>query len=535
GLDFACPYREGQMDGAEVVIYSSAVRSGNPGYDEAKRRGLPMFLRAEALAALMSGKRGIVICGMHGKTTTTAMLAHVLRAAGLKPSHYVGAEIPILGTNARWDSDGEYFVAEGDESDGTLVLYEPEHAVVLNVEREHLDYYRSLEEIEKVFGELVKRTRGLVVACGEDEGAMRVSKQARGRIVYGERSLCDYRMVGLRIENGRPVFRVKEFGEDLGEIHLGIPGRHNALNSMAVVAVSRRIGVSFEVIANALQRFEGARRRFETLYRDEEFLVVDDYGHHPTEIAATLDTARLMGQKRTVVMFQPHRFTRTQALRREFGGSFRECEILVVTEIYAASEQPIEGVSGKMIAESVQEMAEQGERIPEVIFEDEMKKLPSIIGPKLEVGDLILSLGAGNIHEVGRVLAEDLGIRRKIREAMGDGKIRLYEPMWKHTTLRVGGPARFWVEPETEEGFAEVIRLCTEEKLPILVVGRGSNLLVKDGGFKGVVVHLGRGEFLRCEVDGNLIHVGAGVRLKQLAAIAKKHGLGGFEWMEGIP
>lgn len=530
GLRFSTPHRAEQVHGAVAVLYSSAVKPGNAAYDEACRLGLPLFRRADALAAIMSGKEGIIVSGMHGKTTTSAMCAHALRAAGVKPSHYVGAEIPILGTNARWDSDGSYFVAEGDESDGTLVNYHPAHSIVLNIEPEHLDFYPSLDAIEGVYNKLITQTSGWVVYCADDAGARRVCAAFPRSVSYGESEDADYRLSGLRMEDGRPHFRIRTQQEDLGEVHLGIPGRHNALNALAVIALAHRLGLPLDAIYTALAAFEGARRRFETIYRDEDFRVVDDYGHHPTEIAATLATARLTGARRTVVLFQPHRYSRTQALAAEFGPAFRESEILAVTEIYPASETPIPGVTGETVAASARAVGH-----PRAEFEPTLSHLALRVGPLLEPGDLVLSLGAGNIHEAGKTLATDLAMRRELLAVAGPCVLKLYEPLSRHTTMRVGGPARFWIEPETEIGFAELVRFCSDRDVPFLVMGRGSNLLVRDGGWPGVVAHLGRGEFVRHQVDGNEITAGVGVRFKQLAALARKAGLGDFEWMDGIP
>jgi len=530
GLAFATPHHPDQVQDAVIVLYSSAVKTGNPAYDAACELGLPLFRRADALAAIMAGKSGIIVSGMHGKTTTSAMCAYTLRAAGHKPSHYVGAEIPILGTNARWDSDGSFFVAEGDESDGTLANYHPEHSIILNIEPEHLDFYSGIEEIDAVYRKLVEQTSGWVVYCGDDAGATRVAGGSPRAVSYGEGEGNDFRMIGLRMVDGRPCARIRENGEDLGELVLGIPGRHNVLNALAVIALLRKLKVEFPALAAAFAKFEGARRRFETIYQDEDFQVVDDYGHHPTEITATLNTARLTGARRNVVLFQPHRYSRTVALAEQFGPAFAESELLAVTEIYPAGEAPIAGVTGEVIVNAAKASGH-----PNALFSPQVADLPSAVGPLLEPGDLILSLGAGNIHEAGRKLADDLETRKKILSVMGPGLVRLYEPLSKHTTMRVGGPAQFWVEPETESGFADLVRFCTDREMSLLVMGRGSNLLVRDGGIRGVVVHLVRGEFGRFQVDGNEITAGVGVRFKQLTAVARKAGLGGFEWMEGIP
>lgn len=530
GLLFHSPQTAESVQGADIVIYSSAIKPGNPAYDEARRLGIPMARRADALAAVMSVKKGVVVCGMHGKTTTSAMAAHVLRSGGLKPSHYVGAEIPILGTNARWDSEGEYFVAEGDESDGTLINYHPTHAIVLNIEPEHLDFYKDLAAIDAVYSKLISQTSGNVFYCGDDKGAARVCAAHPGAVSYGSSPGMTFLMTNLVTENFRSRFSVSRERTPLGEISLNIPGAHNAMNALAVVALATGLGIPFEKIASALDSFRGARRRFEIRYESVNHLVVDDYGHHPTEIAATLATARTGGWKRVIAMFQPHRFTRTLALKDEFGKAFAKADRVFVTDVYAASEKPLPGVSGATIVEALHA---NGHTAAEHVAE--VSQVHRAAAAVIENGDLVISLGAGNIHEAGTRLAGDLATREKLQAAMGPGSIKLHEPLSRHTTMRVGGPAQFWAEPETEEGFADLVQYCFDEGIPFMVMGRGSNLLVRDGGIPGVVAHLARGEFLRHEVSGDEITAGVGVKFKQLSALARSADLGGFEWMEGIP
>ncbi len=529
GLRFSSPHSAECVRGAALVVYSSAIKLGNPAFDEAVRLGIPMVRRADALAAIMASKDGVVVCGMHGKTTTSAMAAHVLRAGGLKPSHYVGAEIPILGTNARWDSEGSLFVAEGDESDGTLVNYHPRHAIVLNIEPEHLDFYKDLAAIDAVYARLVSQTSGNVFYCADDPGASRVCASHPRAISYGHASTADYRMENLESRDFRSHFTVLRGGNPLGDIALNIPGAHNALNALAVVALATELGVEFSKIAAALESFRGARRRFEILHQGPP-MVVDDYGHHPTEIAATLATARTGSFRRVVVMFQPHRYTRTQALKDSFAEAFRHAEHVFVSDIYPASETPIPGVSGQTLVDAATAAGHASVR-----FVPSVAKIHEAAGAVLDDGDLVLSLGAGNIHEAGRRLAADLETRARLLDNMGPGRIKLYEPLSKHTTMRVGGPAQFWAEPETEEGFADLVRFCFDESIPLMVMGRGSNLLVRDGGIPGVVVHLARGEFQRHSVEGAEITAGVGVKFKQLSAVARNAGIAGFEWMEGIP
>ena len=532
GLVFTTPHRADLVHDTDLVIYSSAIHPGNPAYDAAVALGKRMARRAEVLAAVMQGKQGVVVCGMHGKTTTSAMAAHVLRAGGLKPSHYVGAEIPILGTNARWDSAGEHLVAEGDESDGTLVHYHPRHALVLNIEPEHLDHYADLAAIDAVFNRLIGQTSGAVYYWADDEGAARVCSPCERSIPVGTSARCRYRLEGLEQIGFTTRFSVFCGEELLGSIQLGIPGAHNAHNALLVIALASDLGIPFETIAGALESFQGAKRRFELKHQDEAFQIFDDYGHHPTEIAATLATARkaLSPNGRLVVLFQPHRFSRTAALQREFGKAFRDADLVFIAPIYAAGEKPIPGIDSGTIVTSAREAGH-----PAVTRVESVMAAARAAASVLREGDLILTLGAGNIHEAGNFLARELTLRSRLLAAMGEGMIRLYEPLSRHTTMRVGGPARFWAEPETEEGFAELVRVCHDEGIPFMVMGRGSNLIVRDGGFPGVVAYLGRGCFMQSSVEGNEITAGVGIKLKQLATIARTAGLTGFEWMDGIP
>ena len=530
GLVFHCPHSAECIRDTDIVIYSSAIKAGNPAFDEAVRLDIPMARRADALAAIMDSKKGIVVCGMHGKTTTSAMAAHVLRAGGFKPSHYVGAEIPILGTNARWDSEGDWFVAEGDESDGTLINYHPHHAIVLNIEPEHLDFYKDISAIDAVYKRLITQASGHIFYCADDEGARRVCASHPQGVSYGLAENSHYRVTSLTTENFQSRFTASKDGKVLGEILLNIPGAHNAVNALAVVALATEIGTPFETIAAALASFRGAKRRFEIIHDTNHQTVVDDYGHHPTEIVATLATARTGRHQRVIAMFQPHRYTRTQALKEEFGKAFALANHVFVSEIYPASEKPIPGISGQTLVDAMIAAGHASAKyVPEV------SRIHEAAASVAQDGDLILSLGAGNIHEAGRRLVQDLTTRDALLGVMGPGRIKLYEPLSKHTTMRIGGPAQFWVEPESEEGFADLVRYCFDENIPLMVIGRGSNLLVRDGGIPGVVAHLSRGDFQRHELDGLEITAGVGVKFKQISALARSANITGFEWMEGIP
>jgi UDP-N-acetylenolpyruvoylglucosamine reductase len=422
-------------------------------------------------------------------------------------------------------------VAEGDESDGTLSLYRPECAVVLNVEAEHLDHYRDLDEIKGVFRELLERTAGPVIYCAEDAGARAVCGGHPGAVSYGWAG-ADYVATDLRELGGATAFRVRHGEAWLGEVELAIPGRHNVLNALAAIATCDRLGAAFALVSRALNRFAGARRRFELKYRSPTLRIVDDYGHHPTEIAATLQTARQLRPERVVVLFQPHRFSRTRAMAEDFGRVLATADEVFVTGIYPASELPLPGVSEELVVAAVQRHWGRAVAVPELAVAHHA------VGNALRDGDLLITLGAGNVHEAGRCLARDLKVVDELRALAGpeDLAVRLYEPMQRHTTMRVGGPAQFWIEPRTAAAFAAVVGYCRESGIAVRVVGRGSNLIVRDGGIRGAVIHPQGGAFDECYLneEGHVV-AGAGVRLKKVASVARAAGLGGFEWMEGIP
>ncbi|HEX4638817.1 MAG TPA: UDP-N-acetylmuramate--L-alanine ligase, partial [Chthoniobacterales bacterium] len=381
GLKFYRQHRAEDAREAELIVYSSAIRPDNPILKSANDNGKRAARRAEALAAIMSAKRGILIVGMHGKTTTSAMTAHVLREGGLHPSHYVGAEIPILGTNSHWDSRGEYFVAEGDESDGTIALFHPEHAVVLNIEEEHLDFYADLAAIEKTFNQLLGQTSGKIFFCADEPNSARICRSYDRVLCYGLSENGDYCATDVDLRNFESTFRVHRGEQTLGEATLNVPGEHNVRNALGVIALATELGVPFEKIAKALTKFRHARRRFEIKYDSPRFLLVDDYGHHPTEIKATLKTARSVGRKRVLTMFQPHRYSRTQKLRKDFGSAFDLADRVVITDIYGSSESPIAGVTGQLIADEIAARGHGG-----VSYQPRLEWVHHDVGNMLESG-----------------------------------------------------------------------------------------------------------------------------------------------------
>jgi len=530
GLIFSTPHCADAVHQVDAVIYSSAIRSSNVALAEALALGISTFRRAECLAAILHTKAGVIVAGTHGKTTTSSMIAHILRTGGFEPCHYVGAEIPVLGSNAQWSRQGELMVAEGDESDGTLALYHPRHALVLNIEEEHLYHYTNgIEGIRHVFSTLLQQTSGEVVYCGECEEAALLCRERENAISYAWQD-ADWTASHLTEQIGTVSFDVSFRGNKIGRVELGIPGRHNVLNALGAIAMTSLCGADFQKIAHALSSFAGAKRRFETKHLSSRYRVVDDYGHHPTEISATLQTARSFGPKRLIVLFQPHRFSRTQKLADDFGKALQQADLVFVAPIYAASEDPIDGVSGQTIVDAVHAHGDT----PALLIDD-LAKAHHVVGNVIEAGDLILTLGAGNVHEAGNKLIHDLKVIEELDSECGGISMKLYEPMSRHTTIRVGGPAQYWIEPEDFEQFRKSVRFFKARGIPVRIVGRGSNLLIRDGGIRGAVIHPKGGRFGEVKVHGEMITAGVGARFKKLSSVARDHHLEGFEWMEGIP
>ncbi|MBE6418917.1 MAG: UDP-N-acetylmuramate--L-alanine ligase [Akkermansiaceae bacterium] len=530
GLVFSCPHSAESVQDAEIIIYSSAIREENVALAAARQNGSLCLRRAECLAAILNNKKGVVVAGTHGKTTTSAMSAHLLREGRMRPCHYVGAEIPVLGANAHWNEDSEYLVAEGDESDGTLVNYIPEHSIILNIEAEHLDFYRDLDHIKSVFHRLCRQTRGKLIYCKNDAGAHDVCSQYPNTISYGWQD-ADYTATDMTVKRGRTLYTINYKGEPLGRVELGIPGRHNVLNSLAATALALELGCDFASVTRGLVSFAGARRRFETKYLSRQYRIVDDYGHHPTEIAATLQTAQSLKPDRLIVLFQPHRYTRTQLLRDDFGKVLQNLDKLYVADVYPASELPIPGISGQTIVDAVQENGPV-----DAAFLPNLPLAHHTVGNALRPGDMFITLGAGNVHEAGTKIAADLRILAEMQQECGeDINYRLYEPMSKHTTMGVGGEAQYWVEPNSFEKMQAVVNFFKDRHIPVHIIGRGSNVIVREGGIRGAVIHPCCGEFDKIELQGRNIVAGAGVKLKKLAAFAAQNGIAGFEWMDGIP
>jgi UDP-N-acetylmuramate--alanine ligase len=403
-------HRAENLAGAEVVVTSSAVARDNPEVMAAHAHHVPVIPRAEMLAELMRLKYGIAIAGMHGKTTTTSMVAAVLHAGGLDPTVVIGGRVDAMGSNARVGKS-EYFVAEADESDRSFLKLSPILSVVTNIDREHMDCYRDMADVERTFIDFLDHVPfyGMVVACNDNDDLRRILPSVRRRIVtYGTREGSDFLITGIRSgiagdgHFASSVFHVNYQGRDLGEFQLHVPGEHNVRNATAAVAVGIGLDISVEEIREGLATFTGVDRRFQLKGRARGVTVIDDYGHHPTEIRATLAAARQCGFRRIHVIFQPHRYSRTQLLFDEFATAFADADTVTVLDIYAASEAPIDGITGQVFADRV---TQGGTRAK---YSASFTEAAEAAARSAESGDLILTLGAGNVVQLGPIVLEAL-------------------------------------------------------------------------------------------------------------------------------
>ncbi|MDD5542037.1 MAG: UDP-N-acetylmuramate--L-alanine ligase [Acidobacteriia bacterium] len=403
-------HRKENIDDAHVVVFTSAVQPDNPELVEARGRNRPVIPRAEMLAELMRLKYGIAVAGAHGKTTTTSMVAAVLNEAGLDPTLIVGGCVNVLGTNAR-QGQGEWMVVEADESDRSFLKINPTIAVITNIDREHLDHYRDLEEIQAAFVSFANKVPfyGWVIACQDDPGVAAILPQLERRILtYGLSNAAQVRVTDVQLGKFETRFNILFQGESRTEFHLHTAGEHNALNAAAAIAVGLALDVPMEAIQKGLQEFRGTERRLEWKGERAGVTVIDDYGHHPTEIRATLAALKPCGYGRIIVVFQPHRFTRTQLLFDDFVSAFDGADAVVLTEIYAASEKPIAGVTASAL---VEKMTTQSRA--EVHFASSFEAAIEFLIPRLRPGDVVLTLGAGNIGTLGVSLLEKLGLHEE--------------------------------------------------------------------------------------------------------------------------
>ncbi len=402
-------HRKNHISGSDVVVVSSAINEKNPEVAAAREMSIPVIPRAEMLAELMRLKYSVAVAGAHGKTSTTSIISSVLEKGGLDPTVVIGGKLKSIGSNALL-GQGDFIVAEADESDGSFLKMSPTIAVVTNIDREHLDFYKDLDDIKNAFLSFIDRVPfyGLAVLCLDNEPIQELIPKIRKRFTtYGMSTQADFQAKNVEFEGLKSKFSVRHKGKPLGDITLNLPGIHNVYNSMASIAVGIELDIDFEAIKNALETVEGVQRRLEIKGEIKGITVVDDYGHHPTEIKVTLQAAKeSWPDRRKVVVFQPHRYTRTRALFDDFTRSFYQSDVLVVLPVYAAGEKKIEGVESDLMCEEIRAHGHS-----KVICKKSIKGAVSHLKNILKPGDILLTLGAGDVWKVGEEILKSVPLR----------------------------------------------------------------------------------------------------------------------------
>lgn len=515
---------------ADLVTRSTAVGDENPEVTAARARRIPVRTRADVLAAISRVRPAILVAGTHGKTTTSSMLAVILDEAGRSPSFVIGSDVDRFGTGARWSGRGET-VIEADESDGTFLALQGAHAIVTSLDPDHLEFFGSRDRLAAAFAAFVGGIEGVVAVCSDDPDTGPLLGLP-GVVTYGTATGADLHLSGLELGRATTVAEMTWHGEQLGRHTIGLPGLHNARNAAGAAAVALSLGVDPAAVRAGLAGFGGVARRFEQRGSAAGVDFVDDYAHLPAEVEAAISAAKAGGHRRIVVAYQPHRFSRTEALGATFASSFEGADHLLLTGIYPSGESPRPGVTGRIVFDAVRDAS------PElsVTYCESLEEAEDHLVDVLEPGDLCLTLGAGDLTLMpdrvrSRVAA---GLAEALRAEMPDSVVSLDEPIGARTTYRVGGRATVWVEAGSIADLRTVCAAARRVGLPVLPIGRGSNLLVADSGFDGVALGLS-GEFERVVVDGTSVVAGAGVALPALARQTVAAGLTGFEWAVGVP
>jgi len=405
GAIISIGHREENLEGADAVVFSSAIQNDNPEVRGAKDRGILLLKRAQALAELMKGKDVIAVGGSHGKTTTTSLASFLLAKAGFSPTAVVGGVLRSLNTNACL-GEGDFFIAEADESDGSFLYYQPKYSIITNIDREHLDFYNDFEGVRSAFKDFIGRTAkdGCVFCCGDDPHLFNLLADYKGRrVTFGLNKTCDLNAAGIRMEGLTSEFDCFRRSTFIERFYLAMGGEHNISNALSVIALGLELGIDVRIIKKVLRDTKGARRRQEVKFKDSRFLLIDDYAHHPTEIKATLATVKNFSPRRLVVVFQPHRYSRTKFLIEEFSRSFDHADHLVLTDIYPAAENPLPGINKELLCGKIK-AASSGKPVDCVAKEDLVRHVLKIA----KEGDLIITLGAGDITKISDTLAESL-------------------------------------------------------------------------------------------------------------------------------
>lgn len=523
GITITIGHNGRHLKGQELCVYSSSIRMDNPELLAAKSGKIPVISRSELLKMVMDKNERIIgVTGTHGKTTITAMASLMLEKAGFDPSVLIGGESPHFSGNAKLGKE-RTIVAEVDESDGRFVILKGvTHLIVPNLEREHPEHYRDERHLVDTFGNFLGRlSPGSVLFYGmESRNLRKLTKSYKGKTIsFGLSGETDVYAAGIKAKAFGTIFDCFYKKGKLGRFTINIPGTHNVLNALAVISLGIQLKIDTGRIKRALASYKGVKRRFEVTGELNGAKIVEDYAHHPTEIKATISAACSLKPRRLIVVFQPHRYTRTKLFYKEFAGSFTGADEVILTDIYSAAESSIKGATSGSIYKI---MAKDTSRPVKLLKKD---AIPRYLSLKAKKGDLVLVLGAGDIGKI----AHEMGFP-KIK-----GSVIFNEPLFKHTTFRVGGPCRIWVKAENEPSLKKVLVFAKSEQKKTLIIGGGSNILAKDEGFNGIAIHMRGRRFKNITFFGTGVTAGSGVTLSRLIDLACKKGLAGMEGLVGIP
>ena len=520
---------------ADLITRSTAVPDTNVEVEAALVTGRMVLSRAEILSALTRIRPAILVAGTHGKTTTSSMLAVLLEDAGEQPSFVIGSDVDFFGTGARWTA-GDSFVVEADESDGTFLALEGAHAIVTSLDPDHLEFYGDASRLGAAFVAFVEQTTGTTAVCIDDPDN-EILAGLEGVVTYGVTDRADLQLAEVTVERDATSFHATWMGRDLGQVRVGLPGLHNALNAAGALTVALSLGVDAGKAIAGLAEFGGVARRFETRAEVGGVRFVDDYAHLPAEVEAAVRTAKAGPWNRVIAAYQPHRFSRTEALGTTFSTSFQGVDHLVLTDIYPSGEAPRPGVTGKIVHDAVVEACPDLSVSWQPTLDDVVHHLAATLGP----GDLCLTLGAGDLTTtpdlIASLLAErsvDLSWLRALAPSLERTTIAYDSPLGARTTYRVGGAARAVAEVGTLSDLVTLADAAATSSTPMVAVGNGSNLLVADRGFQGVAIVL-TDDFASVSLHDTVVTLGAAASLPRAARKLVAAGLTGFEWAVGVP
>ncbi|MDD5483450.1 MAG: UDP-N-acetylmuramate--L-alanine ligase [Kiritimatiellae bacterium] len=556
GIPVAAGHDPAHVLKADLLIRTGAVAENNAELCAARRAGKKIFRRGLVLAAISAGTTSICVSGAHGKTTTAAMIAQILRQAGFDPSFCIGGEVPVLGGVAG-HGKGNHIVLEADESDGTLAFYRPRLSVITNVDFDHAEHFRDFSALQRCFAAAAGRTRGKIIYCSDDPASRKMFRRAQNAVSCGFSAGANLRLRRWKAAPRGFAVRLETDGKKSGELNLPVPGRHNALNAAMACAAGLELGVPFAVISRALAGFQPAARRFERIIETKKLLILSDYAHHPAEISALVKTARALKRKRLLAVFQPHRYSRTKTLGRLFPPAFRGIDQLILCPVYAASEEKMPGGTSWDLYEKFRQYG----KTP-TFCASSLKQAWDYLKAGFRPGDGILIIGAGDVVKIAEWAGNEFAgrktavFRAQLKSArkkpdvgtwqrniakfpagrLKSSVVKFREPLAQKTTLRVGGSADIFIEADDLTDLALTAGWAAENRVPLRMLGAGSNTLVSDLGARGIVARL-KGVFwrkIRLEKN-NEITAGAGTSLGKLTDWAAKHGLAGAEFLAGIP